>query len=303
MRILIPVDGSAGSLNAIRFIGSRAAFMKDKPGVTLLNVQHNIPGLVIERFGLAAVRSVYEAEGSATLEKAEPALEEAGLEADTRVILGECGPAIARAAEEEKSDFIAMGSRGLSPAKSFFLGSVSRSVLEHSLTPVLLVSGKPAPAAENLRVLLAVDGSDYGEAAAAFIAEHPELFGPKPAIDVLFVVPDYRQMACAQVDSINPGEAIKQFEIEGDRAWKRAVEPVVATLAEAGFEARAVRRTGEAAEEISAYAKENADIIVMGSHGWGKFKAAVLGSTAARVGADTDLPMLIIRAPSDELLV
>ena len=41
----------------------------------------------------------------------------------------------------------------------------------------------------------------------------------------------------------------------------------------------------------------------MGSHGWGKFKSAVLGSTAAKVGAATELPILIIRSDKDELLV
>ena len=72
---------------------------------------------------------------------------------------------------------------------------------------------------------------------------------------------------------------------------------------ESGFDAKAVKRTGDAAEAIAAYAGENADLIVMGSHGWGKFKSAVLGSTAAKVGAATELPILIIRSDKDELLV
>jgi nucleotide-binding universal stress UspA family protein len=81
------------------------------------------------------------------------------------------------------------------------------------------------------------------------------------------------------------------------------VTPVLATLRDAGFDAKAVKRTGDAAEAIAAYAGENADLIVMGSHGWGKFKSAVLGSTAAKVGAATELPILIIRSDKDELLV
>ena len=80
MRILIPVDGSTCSRAAVRFIGARSKFMGEKPDVTLLNVQQNIPGTVIEHFSLEAVRSVYEAEGKAIVEKLAPEIEAYGIE-------------------------------------------------------------------------------------------------------------------------------------------------------------------------------------------------------------------------------
>ncbi|MBT9621603.1 universal stress protein [Sutterella wadsworthensis] len=303
MRILIPVDGSTCSRAAVRFIGARSKFMGEKPDVTLLNVQQNIPGTVIEHFSLEAVRSVYEAEGKAIVEKLAPEIEAYGIEPHMAVRIDDCGPAVAKIAVDDNIDLITMGSRGLSPVKSFFLGSVSRSVLEHTTTPVLLVREKELPERENLRLLLAVDGSDYGESAAAFIADHPGLFGPNPTIDVIFVAPDYTKMALAEVDSVTPAPTLKFFEKENQLAWENAVTPVLATLRDAGFDAKAVKRTGDAAEAIAAYAGENADLIVIGSHGWGKFKSAVLGSTAAKVGAATELPILIIRSDKDELLV
>lgn len=303
MRILIPVDGSTCSRAAVRFIGARSKFMGEKPDVTLLNVQQNIPGTVIEHFSLEAVRSVYEAEGKAIVEKLAPEIEAYGIEPHMAVRIDDCGPAFAKIAVDDNIDLITMGSRGLSPVKSFFLGSVSRSVLEHTTTPVLLVREKELPERENLRLLLAVDGSDYGESAAAFIADHPGLFGPNPTIDVIFVAPDYAKMALAEIDSVTPAPTLKFFEKENQLAWENAVTPVLATLRDAGFDAKAVKRTGDAAEAIAAYAGENADLIVMGSHGWGKFKSAVLGSTAAKVGAATELPILIIRSDKDELLV
>lgn len=303
MRILIPVDGSTCSRAAVRFIGARSRFMGEKPDVTLLNVQQNIPGTVIEHFSLEAVRSVYEAEGKAIVEKLAPEIEAYGIEPHMAVRIDDCGPAVAKIAVDDNIDLITMGSRGLSPVKSFFLGSVSRSVLEHTTTPVLLVREKELPERENLRLLLAVDGSDYGESAAAFIADHPGLFGPNPTIDVIFVAPDYAKMALAEIDSVTPAPTLKFFEKENQLAWENAVTPVLATLRDAGFDTKAVKRTGDAAEAIAAYAGENADLIVMGSHGWGKFKSAVLGSTAAKVGAATELPILIIRSDKDELLV
>ncbi|MEM2491290.1 MAG: universal stress protein [Candidatus Bathyarchaeia archaeon] len=44
-----------------------------------------------------------------------------------------------RAAEEEKVDLIAIGSRGLSGVKAFLLGSVSDKVSHHAKCPVLIV--------------------------------------------------------------------------------------------------------------------------------------------------------------------
>ena len=34
----------------------------------------------------------------------------------------------------------------------------------------------------------------------------------------------------------------------------------------------------------------------MGTHGYGRFKAALLGSTATRIAALSDVPLLIVRA-------
>ena len=127
MRILIPVDGSTYSRAAVRFIGARSKFMGEKPDVTLLNVQQNIPGTVIEHFSLEAVRSVYEAEGKAIVEKLAPEIEAYGIEPHMAVRIDDCGPAVAKIAVDDNIDLITMGSRGLSPVKSFFLGSVSSS--------------------------------------------------------------------------------------------------------------------------------------------------------------------------------
>ena len=115
MRILIPVDGSTCSRAAVRFIGARSKFMGEKPDVTLLNVQQNIPGTVIEHFSLEAVRSVYEAEGKAIVEKLAPEIEAYGIEPHMAVRIDDCGPAVAKIAVDENIDLITMGSRGLSP--------------------------------------------------------------------------------------------------------------------------------------------------------------------------------------------
>ena len=39
MKILVPVDGSKNSLNAVQFIGSRKTLLGSEPKIELLNVQ------------------------------------------------------------------------------------------------------------------------------------------------------------------------------------------------------------------------------------------------------------------------
>ena len=207
MRVIIPIDGSASSSEAIRFIGERAQYMSEKPALELLYVEPPVPDDVIDRIDIEALRTAYEASAKKKLAGSEAVARAAGLASEPKVLSGDCGPAIAREAKAFRAGLIAMGSRGLSPAKSFFLGSVSRSVLEHAQLPVLLVREKGLPERESLRVALAVDGSEYGTEAAEFIVENAALFGPRPTVDVIFVTLDYAGIARSDVDFIAPESA------------------------------------------------------------------------------------------------
>jgi nucleotide-binding universal stress UspA family protein len=61
------------------------------------------------------------------------------LEASNRLETGQVADTIINIAKEEGSDLIVIGSRGLSGAKRFLLGSISNSVIHHAECPVLIV--------------------------------------------------------------------------------------------------------------------------------------------------------------------
>ena len=63
--------------------------------------------------------------------------------AHTRVESGDPADAIIEVAEQEESDLIVIGSRGMSSLKSFFMGSVSQQVLRRAKCPVLVSKGMP----------------------------------------------------------------------------------------------------------------------------------------------------------------
>ena len=86
---------------------------------------------------------------------------------------------------------------------------------------------------------------------------------------------------------------------EAQRAWAAtALGTVVATLAAAGVTARARVETGVAWQEILRIAREDqADVIVMGTHGRTGVNRLLLGSVAERVVRQAPCPVLTVRAP------
>ena len=62
-----------------------------------------------------------------------------GIEAENHVESGSIPKAILRVADEQKSDMIIMGSRGLGLFKGALLGSVSQKVVEDAKIPVMVI--------------------------------------------------------------------------------------------------------------------------------------------------------------------
>ena len=296
MRILVPVDGSVHSRSIVRFLGTRSTLLGQNPEIELLNVQYSIPEGIVQRFGLEAVREVYEAEGAKVFEQLEEALDEENLRAAKRVVYGEYGRAIACEAERIDADLIIMGTRGLSPIKSFFLGSVSQSVLQYSRRPLLLIRENLPPLKDSLEVMLAADNSSYGAACAHYVAKHAHLFGAEPSVDVVNAAFDYVALVAeSQMDALSPTDDVGVFSKERDKLYAAAVNPPLDILRSAGIRARDVKLEGSPADALAQYAKTHCDIVVMGSHGYGNFTSAVLGSTAMKLASEIEKPILIVR--------
>jgi len=80
------------------------------------------------------------------------------------------------------------------------------------------------------------------------------------------------------------------------KAFEAAVSPVRKLFEKAGVKPVEVCLAGNAGDELAAYAKKKKlDVLVMGSHGYGAFKAAVMGSVATRVAHTSEVPLLLVR--------
>jgi len=137
-KILIPVDGSAGSDKAVRFALSLAEGKKAE--LTVLNVQLGLNTPNVRRFFSQEEIRVYQEELSKeVLAHTLEITNEYALPVRTVVKFGDPGKVILEEAKESSVDFIVMGYRGLGPVKRAILGSVATHVLHETHCPVMIV--------------------------------------------------------------------------------------------------------------------------------------------------------------------
>lgn len=139
MKILLPVDGSAVSLAAVRFairlakagLDTRAVLANVQEAATLYELVVAHDPLVIEQVSAAA--------GAHTLESAEVLLNEAGIPFESEVASGDPAHTLIDILERYECDLVVMGASGTSPLRSALLGSVSNEVLHAAGVPVMIV--------------------------------------------------------------------------------------------------------------------------------------------------------------------
>ncbi|MEY4884425.1 MAG: hypothetical protein RIS34_2279 [Pseudomonadota bacterium] len=149
MKILLPVDGSAVSLEAVRF-AIRMARDGLAISVVLANVQE--PATLYEMV-LAhdpqVLDQVSAAAGAHTLEAAQALLEEAHISCECEVASGDPAHTIIDILERFACDVVVMGASGTSTLRSALLGSVSNEVLHAAAVPVMIVKLPETPAADE----------------------------------------------------------------------------------------------------------------------------------------------------------
>lgn len=132
-KVLIPVDGSKRSLEAIEYVKS---IFKDHPvEVHLLNVVE-VNYIVQESIQKELVLQSYE-----ILDSAEEQLK--GYDVVKTSLIGTPYKDIIEYSEKENIDLIIMTRMGLSGFQRYLIGSVTSKVVSHSPIPVMIIPEKP----------------------------------------------------------------------------------------------------------------------------------------------------------------
>ncbi len=297
MRILVAVDGSKFSRAAVEFVASRSTLIGIDPEVHLINVQLPIPPHAARAVGKDAVTAYYRDEAQKALKPAQTRLDKAGFAVVDFFTVGHPGAQISAAAAKSKADLIVLGSHGHSALRGLLFGSVTNSVMAQTSAPVLIVRANETPPTDSLKVGIAVDGSKYGRAAVKYVLRHGELFGANPKLTLIHVVQNFVNVVMPDMVGIAlPSFTEEEARTLQTKAFETAVGPARKLLKKASVAADEIRLVGNAGDELATYAKKKKlDLLVMGSHGYGAFKAAIMGSVTTRVAAASDVALLLVR--------
>jgi nucleotide-binding universal stress UspA family protein len=288
-RIVVGIDGSQHSGNALEWAVARARLGGEQ--LELVNAYSLTPALDFYGYHALAAQP-----GDWLIEFSEEVLDAAAarvreLAPDlTCTVTSEMGhPAYVLAAASEAADAAVVGRRGLGSAASALMGSVSNRMAISAQCPLVVVGEGELPTEGP--VVVGVDGSEFGtnalryamaeaavretsvRAVVAYDVLHPA-FGADPEL----VARMRADVEAEAADTITL--ALK--DTQGTDSASVSVEPVAVE--------------GRAAEAILGHA-EDAQMIVVGTHGKGLVRRVLLGSVSRQVLNDADRPVAVVDLP------
>lgn len=226
--------------------------------------------------------------------------------------------AIAKYAEQENYDLILIATLG-EHASNFLIGSVAEKVIRYSSIPVLSTGKSNLDPIEN--ILLPTDGSRTSLKALPMAISLGIMFDA--SITVFHVQELYG--TAAEVVQKNPDHTFEQsirsiIYAEIEEFFTHSWDPIELQRGDSDqFESRLVyidkeqRNTIDlslvidrgisAHQVIETYATENADLVVMTTHGHSGLAHVFLGSTAENVARHVKIPVLTVKPDFDEMPV
>jgi nucleotide-binding universal stress UspA family protein len=197
------------------------------------------------------------------------------------------------ASSDANADLLVLGARGLGESRGLFnklLGSVTRQALHHATIPVAIVRWKESDSdpLENPhgRVVVGVDGSETAARALEWALAEARL---RPA--TLVAVHAWE----APYVGAEIAPAMAYDVVEYQRGAREVIDAAVDSADTSGLSAPVERvvATGGAGPALLDTAAD-ADLLVVGSRGYGGFKGLLLGSTSHHVTHHAPCPVVVI---------
>jgi nucleotide-binding universal stress UspA family protein len=308
MKILLAVDGSEASLAAVE----EAARMPWPEGsvVRILSVAE-IP-YTTRQWAMPMPSGSYEEWTrifeERSVENTTQAMARFGeiagaqTEVEAKTLKGHPKIAILDEAEHWGADLIIVGTHGYTALERLWLGSVSRAVASHAKCSVEVARRREAPdsSGKAMRILLAVDGSEFSDAAVEEIADRP--WPPGSEVHVISVI--HLPFTPTQETWGLPDSYYSHLEKAGREQAESVINRAIARLRESE-PARETPLTltsevvaGHPAETIIETSKRwGADLVALGSHGYRGFTRFMLGSVSHAVASHAPCSVEIVRIP------
>ena len=283
MNTLLAVDGSDNSYEAVHAL----KYFARAEQLTLLHAL-NVPRPAYPMMLPEVAEEIYKTleqsmreDGERLLNRVQFLLPMPAGPSTKHLRIGSPAEVIVSMAEEQKTDLIVMGARGLGPFKERLLGSVSHRILALAHCATLIVNG---PVKAMKQILLPLQGPFDAEAAIRFLQLKP--FHDAVELTLLTVLPS--------TEPPWPGDAAAaaaSTEILEEQA--DYIEGVAERLRAIGYQAHGVAVVGIPSTMILQEATTlRSDLILMGTRGRQGMTRFVLGSVSHAVLHKTPCPVL-----------
>ena len=290
-RIVVGIDGSAGSTAAVTWAAKLAATrhleLKIVHGLQMAGLYYGggLPGA-----SAAALFDAIKADGERILAEARQLATSVAPELAVTVAMSTDAPAPMLVDESRRARMLVVGHTGAGGFTGMLLGGTASAVVSHAHCPVAIVRGRSESSVvpDDGPVVVGIDGSRNSEQAIAVAFEEASLRGcPLVAVhawsDVTYesfygtvrLMPQWESMESNE-------ERLLSQRLAG---WQEKYPDVEVRR-------RLVRdRPRDVLLELS----ETAQLVVVGSHGRGGFAGMLIGSTSGALIQHAQCPVLVVR--------
>ena len=296
--VLVPTDFSPSSAPAFGYAMEWAKVFEAE--LTLLHVHSLQPGLDIDA-GVA--QQFLDEQRKVAREELEKLLAEARQQvprASMELLAGLPSECICQVAREKKCDLIMMGTHGWTGFNRVLFGSVAERVIQRAPCPVLSIPHRETADVSAMhplqilprQVVLPLEFSDCSMDAYEYAVQIAKWFDA-PLTLVHAIEPLSYSLDFTLTHPL-------QEKTNRDKVEKRLTD-LVTVLSDLGLSARYElldKPTVDGILETSAV--QQADLIVMGTHGRKGLTRMILGSTADKILEQSPYPVLTVKSPKFE---
>ncbi|MDN6326139.1 MAG: universal stress protein [Corynebacterium sp.] len=300
--IVVAVDGSDAGAAAVAWAANAAA---KRSAPLKLVTAYTMPQFMYAD-GMIPPQELYDQLEDEAMEKINDAREiVTGFDENIEVsyYIGEATPIDLLLQLSEDADIVVMGSRGLGGLSGLVLGSVSSAVVSHAACPVVVVRKDNDVTVENKYgpVVVGVDGSDISRKALDYAFREADARGA--------TLRAVHSWADAQVQTSLVGQAALQTHQDAKYPQERKIQLDAMSAQERKILQDELAPMREKYPEVTVeevverdrpiqVLKENSDdaqLLVLGSHGRGGFRGMLLGSTSRALLQYAPCPMMVVR--------
>ena len=280
--ILVPTDGSQAAKNAATgAIGLAERFDAELHAI-YVHRDADYPKAVRDELSTELAE-----QATAVLDEIASDAEQRGLRIITELVATDdpVHEAIVQYATDHDADIISMGTHSRTGLDHLILGSVTERTLRVSPLPVLTVHSESELGPETETILVATDGSQTASAAATHAIGLAAATGSSlHAVHVINLV--------ALSGEYGSGSVFDTLRQVG----QRALDEIADRAADAGVESvETAILTGAPSQEIIDYATDQeADLVVMGTHGRTGLNRLLIGSVTEKVVRLAEMPVLSV---------